>query len=89
MLALDRTATVRGEAWNAFAGAVIETADGDLVYLAGLATWGQELVGRQIEATGTLRRRRIGPDPSGAAIGHGITDDSYVLDDATWRVEEK
>jgi hypothetical protein len=89
MLRLDRTATIRGEAWDAFAGAVIETADGDLVYLAGLDAWGQELVGRQIEATGTLRRRRIGPDPGGPAKGHGIAGESYVLDEATWRIAEK
>ncbi len=87
---LDQEVTIRGVARNARMGAVVLTPDRTPVYVVGLEEWDDDLDGESIQATGTLRRRSLAPDPIVDAegnISHGIAGTNLVLEGATWSLD--
>jgi len=79
--------TIRGTARNAAAGAVVLTDDRTPVYVAGLDRWDRATDGKQISASGTLRK--VGGDPVVNDRGehsHGVPGDRFVLEQPTWTV---
>jgi uncharacterized membrane protein YtjA (UPF0391 family) len=75
-----------------YAGAVLQTDEGDTVYVAGLAAWPGDLVGRRVEVTGKLARKKLIPDPEvnedgeHTAGAYGLQD---VLEGARWKLSRK
>ncbi len=86
---VDTNATIKGTARNAHAGAVVLTEDRTPIYIDGLQSWSATgMDGRDVEVTGTLRLRSLAPDPvvdDDGAVSHGITGDSYVIENASWK----
>ncbi len=79
--------TVRGTARDAKAGAVIVTADGDAVYVEGLACWPDDVLGKPVTATGTLVSEKFIPDPhvdEHGAISQGAHGVQTVLRNPRW-----
>jgi hypothetical protein len=80
--------TIVGTAANAALGAVVVDEQGDVYYLDGLAEWDDALLDRRVEVTGTLRRKKLAPDPvvgPGGEVSHGMKGTALVLDNPTWR----
>jgi hypothetical protein len=85
---VGQSATIRGVARDARMGAVVLTPDRTPVYVAGLEEWPPDLEGEALEATGTLIRRKLAPDPivdADGGVSHGVAGTNYVLEDAAWR----
>lgn len=86
---IDQAATVSGVARDARMGAVVFLDDRTPVYVAGLEEWDGKTSGKPINATGTLRRRKLLPDPvtdARGGISDGIEGQSYVLENASWQL---
>ena len=84
---LDTRVTIVGTAQNASRGAIVLTDDRTPVYVDGLERWDRSTDGKQVSATGMLRRR------AGEAVvnergesSHGIPSDRFVLEEASWSV---
>lgn len=77
--------TIEGTARNAMAGAVVLTADGTPVYVAGLERWETAFDGEKVTASGTLRKRG-GDDVEDGNRDQsaGITGAHFVLEQPTW-----
>ena len=81
--------TLRGTALDAHLGAVLLLDDESSVYIDGLARWPSEDYGKRMEVTGTLRSKKLAPDPtpsSGGMPRHGAMGIQTVVEGATWRV---
>ena len=80
--------TLEGKAFNAKAGAVIQTDDGEVVYVDGLENgWPKEVANtKRVRATGTLLEEKRIPDPGTNPITAGADGDQTVLYDAKWTV---
>lgn len=81
--------TVRGTAFDAHAGAVVVTDDGDQMFIEGLPYWSKQDRGKAVEVSGTLRSQKLAPDPTVDADGvpsHGMMGSQLTLERATWRV---
>lgn len=79
--------TIEGTARNAMAGAVVLTSDRTPVYVDGLERWDRAVDGKQVSASGTLRKR--GPDDvvDGSGVqSSGIASAHFVLEKPTWTV---
>lgn len=77
--------TIEGTARNAMAGAVVLTADRTPVYVQGLERWDSAFDGKQVSASGTLRKH--GGDATMSDSGEassGIPGDHFVLEQPTW-----
>lgn len=83
----DNVVNLRGKAMNAHAGAVLIRDNEPPVYVAGLAEWGEDVEGRNVEAVGVLSESRLTPEPTatGDTVSHGISGAVHLLLDATWR----
>jgi hypothetical protein len=83
---VGKTIVIRGTAYDARAGAILELEDRTPIYIAGLAEWDPALQGRPLEVTGLLKQRaaRVPPVPAGGAQLHGLTSPTFVLEHATW-----
>ena len=77
---------IEGQALNGRAGALVETADQKVYYIAGLDEWSDELVMKRVSVTGVLRVQpaTVENRPPEAPQLSGLTSDTLVLDDATW-----
>ena len=87
---LDQEVTISGVARNARMGAVVLTSDRTPVFVLGLEEWDDDLDGEPIQATGTLRRKSLAPDPVVDADGnhsHGIAGTNLVLEGAAWSLD--
>ena len=51
---VGETVTVRGYAWNARAGAILELADKTPLYITGLARWDKTAFSKMVYVTGQL-----------------------------------
>jgi hypothetical protein len=85
---LGETVTLRGIAHDARAGAILEMADATPIYVAGLGSWERACSGKEVEVTGVLRVR---PSPLSEAgpsgmPSHGLSDDTFVIDHASWKL---
>jgi hypothetical protein len=74
--------TIHGTAQNAKAGAVLIVDDGRVVYVQGLPEWEREVLGTELELTGTLRKERIYPDVDmeGGTPSQGMREAPLVLE---------
>ena len=87
-----RPVTLEGYAADARAGAVLQTDEGDTIYVAGLAAWPGDLVGRRVEVTGKLSRKKLIPDPEVNEDGEhtaGAYGLQEVLEGARWKLAAK
>lgn len=85
---IDRQVTVRGLAQNAKLGAVVLTEEDIPIYIDRLAEWDSSIYEKPVVAIGVLRRRSLAPEPavgSNGEISAGISRESYVLENSTWR----
>jgi hypothetical protein len=85
---VGQTVVIRGTAYDARAGAIVELEDRTPVYIAGLAEWDPSVHGKPLEVTGLLKERaaRVPPVPPGAPQLHGLASSTFVLENATWTV---
>ena len=78
-----------GVALDAHLGAVLVLDDDSPVYIEGLARWPSDIYGKRMEVTGTLRSKKLAPDPIPNPEGvqsHGVMGIQTVMERATWRV---
>ena len=85
---VGKTVVIRGTAYDARAGAIVELDDRTPIYIAGLDEWDPALQGKPIEVTGLLKERpaRVPPVQAGGPQLHGLTSSTFVLENATWAV---
>ncbi|HEX7837759.1 MAG TPA: hypothetical protein VF469_09865 [Kofleriaceae bacterium] len=85
---IGKTVVIRGTAYDARAGAILELEDRTPIYIAGLAEWDPALQGKALEVSGLLKERaaRVPPVPAGGAQLHGLPSPTFVLENATWTV---
>ena len=84
---IDHHVTLIGTAEDAQAGAVVYLSDGNVVYVRGLREWDPKWHRKQVKVAGTIRRRKLAPDPETNAKGevsHGMEGDSLTIEEATW-----
>jgi len=84
---LDQAVTLVGTAYDAHAGAIVVLADGIPVYVSGLPEWEARWLRTRVQVSGTLRRRKLAPDPEvgpGGEVSHGMQGEDLVLEGATW-----
>ena len=62
------------------------TDDRETFYVAGLDEWDPELELKRVRVTGVLRLRRatVTERPPEEDQVHGLTDDTFVIEDASW-----
>lgn len=85
--AINQQVRLEGTAMDAHAGAVLLLANDQVVYLDGLASWDESMIGQELSISGVLRLRKLGPEPEVDAEGrvsHGISGTQYVLEAASW-----
>ncbi len=86
-----RQVTLTGIAHDAKGGAILETDDGDVLYIRGLDGWPGHVLGQRVEVTATRGREKLFADPEvgeDGGISQGAFGDQSVLRDATWRLVE-
>lgn len=86
---VDQVVTLVGTARDAAMGAVLALDGGGAIYLDGLDEWPKNLSSKRVEVKGTLRRKKLAPDPDVAADGavsHGMAGSSLVVEGASWTV---
>ncbi len=85
---MGKTVTVRGIARDAKGGAVLLPANTDPIYIEGLSSWPDEVLGKEVSVTGVLREKKLIPDPyiaSDGGISQGAIGTQMVLEKATWK----
>jgi hypothetical protein len=86
---LDQSVTAIGEADNAFSGAIVVLSDQTPVYVLGMHQWDKQTRGKLVRVHGTLRLRKLAPDPQTNAKGehsHGKHGNDFVIEGATWEL---
>jgi len=81
---LGTVITVTGKAANAAMGAIVVTDDGPY-YVEAMQEWSEELHGKSVNVTGTLKSVKLAPDPVPTPNGeqtHGMIGKSQVLAEA-------
>lgn len=81
--------TIQGLAFDAKAGAVLETTDQRVFYIDGLDFWPSHAVGKNIIVRGSLSIKKIIPDPNASvdgAISQGAIGEQVVVHNAIWSV---
>ncbi len=76
---------VEGRAYPSAAGATVHTGE-QSYYLGGGVSWDMEMVGKRVRVSGVLRRRRaqVQTRPPDEEQEHGLTDDTYVIEEPEW-----
>ena len=80
--------TLIGTAKNAKAGAVL-LVDGNPIYIEGLAEWPEDLLDKQVRATGRLVQEKFIPDPGpdkNGAYSQGAIGPQTVLKESTYKL---
>ncbi len=88
---IDQPVVLDGTAYDAHAGAVVMLADNMPVYISGLEEWDDAFFKQRVRVSGTLRRRKLGPDPEvnkAGEVSHGIEGTDFVLDEPNWSLAE-
>lgn len=78
----------RGTARDAKLGAVL-VVEGEPLYVDGLASWPDELHGKQVELEGTLQQRKLAPDPLVGPEGEqsaGMQGMAWVVTDPRYKL---
>lgn len=84
---VNQSVTLIGSAENAALGAVVFLSDRKAVFISGLSRWDAKWHRKKVKVTGTLRRRKLAPDPEVTAKGevsHGMQGDALTIEEATW-----
>ena len=79
---------ITGRAENAKGGAVVVTNKGDVVYIIGVDSWDEDVVGNEVVAKGRLSSEKYIPDPvvdDDGAISQGAIGMQTVLYNARWK----
>jgi hypothetical protein len=78
---------VRGLAYPAAAGPLVQADDGKSYYLGGVQDWSTDMIAKPVIVTGTLRLRpaQVETLPPDQEQSHGLPDDTLVIEDAQWR----
>ena len=84
---VGETVTIRGIAYDARAGAIVELTDRTPIYISGLVEWKGDYEGKFIEVTGLLKERpsRVPSIRPGGEQVHGLGA-TYALDNASWKL---
>lgn len=85
---VGRHVTLTGTARDAKGGAVLLAGSGEPVYIDDLDAWPEALHGKQVTATGHLRRRQHLPQAKvdeHSAVSQGAQGKQYVLEGARWQ----
>ncbi|MHA1906000.1 MAG: hypothetical protein ACW98Y_01795 [Candidatus Thorarchaeota archaeon] len=81
---------VTGRAENAKGGAVVVTSDGDVIYINGVDSWDDDIVGKDVIAKGRLSHEKFIPDPiieEDGAISQGAEGLQTVLHNVEWKLK--
>jgi len=84
---IDQELVLVGTARNAHSGAMVLLSDRSPVFIDGLWEWDDEWDRKQVRVTGTLRNKKLAPDPEVGPDGeqsHGMEGTSLVIEGATW-----
>jgi len=79
---------ITGSARNAKGGAVVVKSSGSPVYIEHLDSWPDDVLGCEVEVTGTIVSKKYIPDPvvdEDGAISQGAVGDQDVLENARWK----
>jgi hypothetical protein len=87
---IGETVVVEGRASPTAAGASVTTDDRETFYVGGLDAWDPELELKRVRVTGVLRLRRatVAERPPEEDQEHGLMDDTFVIDNASWSLVE-
>jgi hypothetical protein len=87
---IGETVVVEGRASPTAAGASVTTDDRETFYVGGLDAWDPELELKRVRVTGVLRLRpaMVAERPPEEDQEHGLTDDTFVIDNASWSLVE-
>ncbi|HLP90637.1 MAG TPA: hypothetical protein VK184_18900 [Nostocaceae cyanobacterium] len=80
---INQCVTIHGVAKNAKLGAVVLSCEDTPVYIEGVEMWERDIVDQAIAISGTLRRKKLSPNPIVDANGGystGAEGDVYVLE---------
>jgi hypothetical protein len=82
---IDQYIEVEGQAYPSAAGATVHTGD-QSYYLGGAVSWDTEMIGKRVRVRGLLRLRRaqVQTRPPEEEQEHGLTDDTFVIEDPKW-----
>jgi hypothetical protein len=87
---VGETVVVEGRASPTAAGASVTTDDRETFYVGGLDAWDPDLELKRVRVTGVLRLRpaSVAERPPEEDQEHGLTDDTLVIDNASWSLAE-
>jgi len=80
---IGQKVTLLGTAKDAKGGAVLITADSNVIYIKELDSWSSELLDKQVSVSGLLNKEKFIPDPvidKNGAISSGAFGDQLVLE---------
>ena len=83
--------TVVGIAQNGKDGALVLTDDRETYYLDGLDSWDEDVHGKQVKVTGTLKIETLSEDDLVNEKGEysaGMTGEKKMIHDARWEVKK-
>jgi hypothetical protein len=83
--------TIIGTALNAKLGAIIQTENGEVYYLAGVYEWPDDITGKKVKATGTISSEYHDPKnlkTKDGAYKTGMSGEKVNLHDVVWEVIE-
>jgi hypothetical protein len=86
---IDQTITAIGEADDAMSGAIVVLSDETPLYVGGLDFWDKNVRRKMVRVHGTLRLKKLAPDPKVNAKGEhstGMTGKDFVIEGATWEL---
>ncbi len=79
---IGQKVTLLGIAKDAKGGAVLITAEGNVIYIKELESWASELLDKEVSVTGLLNKEKFIPDPEtdeNGAISSGAFGSQFVL----------
>ena len=80
---LGQQVTLEGTAKDAKGGAVLITAENNVIYLKGIHSWSDDLIDKLVSVSGVLKEEKYIPDPVVAkdgAISQGAEGNQLVLE---------
>jgi hypothetical protein len=82
---IDQHIEVEGQAYPSAAGATVHTGE-QSYYLGGGVSWDTGMIGKRVRVSGLLRLRRaqVETRPPDEEQEHGLTDDTFVIEEPKW-----
>ncbi|MFW9849695.1 MAG: hypothetical protein ACFFF4_11160 [Candidatus Thorarchaeota archaeon] len=87
---MSRVQTIRGRAENAKGGAVVITDSLGVIYIDGVDSWDDNVVGRDVEVKGEIFHGKHIPDPvvdEDGAISTGAAGIQTILLNPKWKLK--